>query len=309
MNRTFLIAIIFLAVILGGVFLFSVRAPQRENESGKINVVASFYPLAYLATAIGGDLVSVTNLVPAGTEPHDFEPSPRQLADIGWADIFFYNGAGFEPWVKKWEQSVTMRPRQMINMADTLKEKGADFIIENEAINPHFWLDPTMFGKEAEIVRDALAVADPAHEAVFRENMDHLITVLAELDHDFRVGLSSCALRDIIVLHEAFTYLARAYDFSAVAIAGISPEEEPSPKELARIITLALAKGVKHIFSEMVASPKLSETVAREIGGSVLVLNPIESMTPDEVQLGQDYISAMILNLNNLRAAMLCNHQ
>lgn len=306
MNRIFLLIIIF-AIVLGGVFLFSVRAPQRENETGKINVVASFYPLAYLATAIGGNLVSVTNLVPAGTESHDFEPSPWQLADIGRADLFFYNGAGFEPWINKWEKSMPTRPAQVINMADLLKEQRVVFIEEDGAINPHFWLDPVLFGEEVKIVRDALIAIDSMHENIFRENADRLVKELGDLDRRFRDGLFACALKDVIVLHEAFVYLAHQYGFVATSIAGISPEEEPSPKDLVRIITLARDKGVKHIFSETVASPKFSEAVAREIGGSMLVLNPIESMTPSEVQSGQDYISAMGMNLNNLRSAMVCN--
>lgn len=307
MTRKLIVLIVSSFIVLAGAWLFIARPSQKEKEQGKINIVASFYPLAYIATVVGDGFVSVENLVPAGTEPHDFEPSPRQLVDIGQSDLFLYNGAGFEPWVNKWEKSVPTRPAQVINMAEALKEQGVVFIEENGAINPHFWLDPVLFGEEVKIVRDTLVAIDSEHEAVFRENADRLVKELSDLDQRFRDGLSSCALRDVIVLHEAFVYLSRQYGFTATSIAGISPEEEPSPKELVRIITLARDKGVKHVFSETIASPKFSEAVAREIGGTMLVLNPIESMTPSEVQSGQDYISAMGMNLNNLRSAMACN--
>lgn len=307
MSRKSVILVIVLAILLGGVFLFINRIPKKEIDSGKIRIVASFYPLAHIATIVGGDFVSVDDLVPAGTEPHDFEPSPRTLAELGQSDMFLYNGAGFEPWVSKWEQSAQARPMRVVNMADTLKGRGVSFIEEDGAINPHFWLDPMIFSEEVKIVRDALNAIDPAHGDAFRENADRFISALSNLDLHFLEGLSSCALHDIIVLHEAFGYIARRYGFSATSIVGISPEEEPSPKELVRIITLAREKGVRHIFSETIASPKFSEAVAREIGGSTLVLNPIESMTPSGVQSKQDYIFTMEMNLDNLRNAMICN--
>lgn len=307
MNHKLVTSIAILTVLLVGVVVLIPRAPQKENEQGEINVVASFYPLAYIATVVGNGFVSVENLVPAGTEPHDFEPSPRQLVKIGHSDILLYNGVGFEPWVNKWEKSMPTRSSRVISMADALKEQGAVFIEEDGAVNPHFWLDPMIFIKEVEIVRDSFIAIDPVHENIFRENADRLVKELSDLDQRFREGLSVCTLHDVIVLHEAFVYLARQYGFSAISIVGISPEEEPSPKDLVRIITLARDKGVKYIFSETVASPKFSEAIAREIGGTTLVLNPIESMTPSEVQSGQDYISAMGMNLNNLRSAMACN--
>lgn len=307
MNNKPVMSIVALTILLIGAVVFVPRSPQKEKEQGKINVVASFYPLAHIATVVGGDFVSVDDLVPAGTEPHDFEPSPRTLAELGQADLFLYNGAGFEPWVQKWEQSAFVRPLRVVNMADTLKMQGVSFVEEDGATNPHFWLDPMIFIEEVKIVRDALVAIDPEREIIFRENADRFIGALGNLDLHFREGLSDCALQDIIVLHEAFGYIARRYGFSATSIVGISPEEEPSPKELVRIITLAREKGVKHIFSETIASPKFSEAVAREIGGTTLVLNPIESMTPSGVQSKQDYIFTMEMNLNNLRNAMTCN--
>ncbi|MEK7148521.1 MAG: zinc ABC transporter substrate-binding protein [Patescibacteria group bacterium] len=306
-NHKLVFIVIIFAVASGVLFLLSSRAPQSDTENGGIRIVASFYPLSYVAKAIGGDFVTVRNLVPAGVEPHDFQPSPRDLVEIGNADILLYNGASLEPWIKSWEQGNTPRPKRIVNMANALKGQGVNFIKSDGVIDPHFWLDPVIMKSETEIIRDVLIQIDPAHKDMFNDNSSRLYDSLGLLDLRFREGLSMCASRDVVVLHKAFNYLARQYGFSAISIVGISPDAEPSSKELARIIELVRAKGVKHIFSETVASPKFSDLIAREVGGTTLLINTIESLTPNEVQLGEDYISKMETNLNNLRKAMSCN--
>ncbi|HBH71583.1 MAG: Periplasmic solute binding protein [Parcubacteria group bacterium GW2011_GWC1_42_11] len=299
--------IIAVAIVGGAIFLLVARTPQNDVQDERIQVVTSFYPLSYIATMVGGNLVSVINLVPAGVEPHDFEPSPRNLVEIGNADILFYNGASFEPWVKKWERSTKARPMYAISMSLALMEQGVSLIENDGVVDPHFWLDPVIMKREVEIIRDMLVRADPSHKELFNNNALVFLSTLDMLDQRFRTGLSTCSLRDIVVLHDAFSYLAHQYNFTATSIEGISPEEEPSPKDLVRIINLVREKGVKHIFFETVASPKFSELIAREVGGSTLVLNPIESLTPNDVQFGEDYFSIMEKNLNNLRKAMVCN--
>lgn len=306
-KRRFISIVIVFAIIFYMAIFLSSRIPQNSAQNGRIHIVASFYPLSYVAKTIGGNLVTVRNLVPAGVEPHDFDPSARDLIEIGNADILIYNGASLEPWVKKWENGNSPRPKLVINMASALKGQGVKFIENQGTIDPHFWLDPSIMKSEAEIVRDALGNIDSVHKDLFGETADRLSGNLDALDKRFRAGLSSCVSRDVVVLHKAFSYLAREYNFSATSIEGISPDEEPSPKELARIVSFVREKGVKYIFFETVASPKFSELIAREVGGSTLVLNPLESLTPNEVQSGEDYISIMTMNLNNLRTAMLCN--
>ena len=305
-DRRFLFAVV-VSVACIAFFFLSARVPQDNKMNGKIRVVSSIYPLSYVATAVGGDLASVHNLVPAGVEPHDFEPSARDLVEIGNADILIYNGASLEPWVKKWEQGSSVHPKHVVNMASMLKDNGVSLIQNGDAVDPHFWLDPTILKTEAKIIHDEFVQVASAHQGVFDENMNRMLGALDSLDQSIRGGLASCTLRDIVVLHKAFDYLARQYGFSVTSIEGISPDEEPSPKELARITDLVRIKGVKHIFSETIASPKFSELIAREIGGVTLVLNPIESLTPNEVQSGEDYISVMQMNLNNLQKAMSCN--
>lgn len=305
-QKLVLLAVIF-AVISYSIFLLSERTPKISTDEKRIHIVASFYPLSSMAKAIGGNLVTVSNLVPAGVEPHDFEPSPRDLVEIGNADALIYNGALLEAWIGKWGKGNTPRPKHTVNMTESLKKQSVVLFTKDGITDPHFWLDPQIMKSEVVIIRDLLIEIDPLHKDLFTENAKRYIGSLDLLDEHFRIGLSSCALRDIIVLHEAFNYPASRYGIKATSIEGFSPNDEPSPKELARITDLAREKGIKHIFFETVASPKFSQLIAREIGGTTLVLNPIESLTPNEVQSGEDYFSIMEMNLNNLQIAMQCN--
>ena len=306
-TKTYKIVIaVSILVILGAGIFFLGKDTLVQEEKGKISVVASFYPLAYLATAVGGELITVVNLTPPGAEPHDFDPSPRDIEMLSRAHMFIYNGGGLEPWVEGWKNGAFKHPPLTINMINKLKEGGEELIERGGATDPHVWLDPSMLKKEAEIIRDALILADPSHAKAYRDNTARLVGELGVLDTHYRDTLAACKLHDMIVSHEAFSYLGRAYDISVISIAGISPDEEPSSKTIAFISDVAREKNIKYIFYEAIASPKLSETIAREIGAETLVLNTLESLTIDELRGGEDYTSVMEQNLNNLKKAFVC---
>ena len=306
MNRlTFFLVGIVLLLVLGSSFVF-LNNRQESSQGNKLKIVTSFYPLAYIASEVAGDRATVEDLTPPGSEPHDFEPTLRTIASIGKADLLLYNGAGFEPWVSAWRRGSFDRPTLLIDMMSALKGKDVRLITKGEALDPHVWLDPILMAKEVEIVRDMLIYLDPLSEMIYQENAQRLITKLTLLDEEFKSGLRTCELREIVVSHEAFAYLARAYGLSMIAIAGISPDEEPSPKTMTSIVDLVRLKKVNTIFFETAVSPKLAESIAREVGAQTLVLNTLESLTLDEVQSGEDYIRVMQKNLTNLRKALLC---
>lgn len=308
MNRSKVIILAtVLLLIIGGALFFSTRNSKEPAPSNKIQVTASFYPLAYIASEVGGLRVSVRDLLPPGGEPHDFEPSPRDFALLSKSDLLIYNGASFEPWVDKWTKSSFERPKNVVAMVNELGKRGAPLMMRGGAVDPHVWLDPLLFEQEINIVRDALIAVDPVHTDEYRANANTLLARVSDLDQRFREGLRSCADNTIIASHDAFGYIAREYHFSVISIAGISPDEEPSPKVLASIVEAVRAKNIKYIFFETTVSPKLSEAIAREVKGKTLVLNPLESLTTDEVQSKEDYLSIMTMNLKNLRTALSCN--
>lgn len=285
------------------------RSSEPTPAVGTISVITSFYPLAYFAQIVGGDRVSVKVLTPAGVEAHDFEPSSRDVAALGNADLFVYNGAHYEPWIEKWRTNGFERPREMVDMAAALTARGETLIAREGEPDPHFWLDPMIATREVEIIRDTLIQIDPPAREEYESNASRAIETLQELDERLTKGLASCVRRDMVVSHESFSYFAKRYQLNAIAIAGISPDEEPSPRALAKITDEAREKGIQYVFFETMVSPLLAETIAREISGGVLVLNPIENLMPAEAEAGEDYISLMNANLDNLRLALGCKNE
>lgn len=270
---------------------------DKEDDKNRLKVTATFYPLAYLSQEIGGDFVNVTQITPGGVEPHDYEPTPQDLATIQNSQVFIMHGYGIDVWAE--------------NIINDLKAKNitvteAGKNVEVVANDPHVWLNPTKFQKEAEAIRDAFVQADPAHAQEYKLNATGLISDLIALDREYREGLTDCKVRKIVTSHDAFGYLAQTYNFENLAIAGISPEEEPSPKRLAELTDFARNNNIKYIFFEELVSPKIAETLAAEVGAQSLVLNPIEGLTEKQQAKSENYLVLMQRNLYNLRTAMQC---
>lgn len=355
MKKNGLIGLVALAALLIG-FLF-LQKDAAVVDSERLHVVASFYPLAHFAEIVGGERVDVLNLTPTGAEPHDYEPTPRDIVALRNAKLILLNGAGFEPWFASLEKTGDIRgaiatmadhvdllptPHEEIDGEDpcapdgflhddhcdcfeghhaeglSCVENGSDED-QDEGIHeddeedhdhgpndPHIWLDPVRAQKEVEVIRDALATVDPAGQEIYAKNAAMYLQKLVSLHDEYQKGLASCQIRTIIVPHNAFQYLGQRYDITIESIAGVSPDEEPSPKRMAELSDIAKARGVKYIFFETLVSPKLAETIAKEAGIDTLVLNPVEGLTVDDEKAGETYISLMQKNLEQLRKAMDC---
>jgi zinc transport system substrate-binding protein len=253
------------------------------GSSGETSVVAAFYPLAYAAEQIGGDSVDVTNLTPPGTEPHDVELSVRDVETVRSADVVFYLGEGFQPAL---ERAVDGADGETVDLLQSVEVRGND---------PHVWLDPLRYDQLAGEIGDVLG--RPSTSFVQR---------LATLDADFRRGLVRCERREIVTSHDAFGYLADRYGLKQIPITGISPEAEPTPRALERVIDQVRESGATTVFFETLLSPRIAETVARETGARTAVLNPLEGLTEDELARGENYFSVMRENLATLRKALGC---
>lgn len=278
---------------------------QIQNPK-TLNIVTTFYPIGEFAREVGGEHVRVTVLTPAGTEPHEYEPTPQQIASVYQSDIFFLNGGEVDVWATDLIPELSARNitvTQMSSVIDLLR------IEENgeENFDPHFWLDPLFAVKEVELIRDTLSLVDPAHKDDYAKNSGVYIGKLLALNQTFSSGLATCDQRTVVASHDAFSYLANRYHFDVLHLLGLSPEEEPSAGRLAEIATEAKQKGIRFIYFETLVSPKLSETIAREIGANTLVFNPIEGLTAEQTNAGETYISLMQENLKNLKIGMLCH--
>jgi zinc transport system substrate-binding protein len=246
-------------------------------------VVASFYPLAFAAEQVGGPDVAVENLTPPGVEPHDLELPPRDVARLGSADLVLYLGGGFQPGVE-----------------DAVAQSGAEALdlLPEGAEDPHVWLDPTRFADLAVRVSEALTGSGAA-AAVLAHRLE-------DLDAQYRAGLADCERRELVVSHAAFGYLADAYGLEQIPLAGLSPEAEATPRDLARAAELVEERGATTVFVEPLAPPDEAEALARETGAQVATLDPIEGLTEEEAAAGEDYFSLMAQNLETLREALGC---
>jgi zinc transport system substrate-binding protein len=294
MKKLFVLAVVIL-VAAAAYILVGGLSRQPVAPAGKIRVTASFYPLGEFARAVGGDRAEVTVLVRPGTEPHDYDPSPQDIVALHRSDVLVYNGGGFEPWADK--------------LAAGLRKDGVVVVSAGADVatgDPHVWLDPVLAAWEVKMIAAGMTAADPAGRATYETNAAAYNQKLADLDTAFRDGLAQCSRHEIVSSHDAFKYLADRYGFGAVGIAGLSPDEEPSPQKLAQITELVRAHDTKYIFFESLVSTKLAETLAQETGAQTLAFNPLEGLTDDEVAAGQDYLSVQRENLVNLKIALDC---
>lgn len=278
------------------------QAPVFGPDTAKVRVAASFYPVYEVVRAVGGDRVDLVNLVPAGTEPHDWEPTPRHLQTLNQAVLFFYSGAGMEAWVDKTLKSLDNKALTVVELSS-----GLPLITGDGGTDPHVWLDPQNLVLEAKAVRDALSQVDPGGQAAYAANASAFVAKLSALDQEFRAGLAGCRRKDVFTSHAAFAYLTRRYGLQQRAIMGLQPDAEPKPKDLSRIVAEARAQGVTYIFFETLVSDKVAKVVANEMGAGTLVLNPLEGLTEAEAKAGKDYFTIMRQNLANLQTALECD--
>lgn len=306
-TKTLLALLLGISLALAG--CGAAKQPAGAVQQNKLTVVTSIYPLYEFARQVGGERVNAVNLVPPGAEPHDWEPTPRDLQTLNKAAVLLFNGIGLEPWVGKTVKSLDNKGLLAVEVSRDLgTEAGHDDGHGHEpaGADPHTWLDPVLAQQMVERVREALVKADPAGAEQYGANARAYQEKLAALHEDFKASLGQGCRREFVTSHAAFGYLARRYNLEQVAIAGLSPEVEPSPKDVAAIVAEAREHGATHIFFETLVSPKIAETVAREIGAETLVLNPLEGLTPEELAAGKDYLTVQRENLKNLKLALGC---
>lgn len=291
------IVIVSLCILVGVRVVQQRQLVHQSSSATSLRVVASFYPLAEFAKHVGGNLVSVTNLTPAGSEPHDFDPSPRDIATLQNANVFIYNGVGLEPWVNRVLSDLRNNGSIVVNVTDGLPLIAHD---------PHVWMDPLAVIIEVQKIAGAFSASDPVHEQQYADNAQQYISELQQLNTAFEQGLSACTLHEVVTSHAALAYLGRQYSFTAIPIAGISPDAEPSPARLVEISKLVRSHGIRHILFETLVSPALSQTIATETGATTVSFNPLEGLTKQEIMDGKNYISVQRDNLAVLRTALNC---
>ena len=275
----------------------------KKASGHQLQVTATFYPMAEFARQVGGDKVTVTTLVKPGVEPHDYDPSPRDVAAIYKSKLLIYNGGGLEAWVGKLQNDLQKQGVTVVQASDGIELRPGD---SGSPQDPHVWMDPVLAIQEVKNIQQALAKVDPSNAKTYNANADKYIQQLTKLDSEFRSGLARCQLTDIITSHQAFKYLAKEYGLNTVGIAGLSPDDEPSPRQMAQAVDFVRQNDIHYIFFESLVSPKLAQSIADETGAQSIVFNPLEGLTQAELDLGQNYITVQQGNLQALRTALSC---
>ncbi|MDO4293784.1 MAG: metal ABC transporter substrate-binding protein [Eubacteriales bacterium] len=300
--------------ILAAALVLALAGCGRKNSSdsgdGKLRVMTSFYAMYDFAVKIGGEYAAVSNMVPAGTEPHDWEPAAADMEDLERADLFIYSGAGMEHWAEDVLESLSSQNLIVVEASDGIvllsdgeQEEGEDGH-DHGAYDPHVWLNPLNAKKEMENIKNAFVEADPSHADYYEKNYQTNAARLDALDEEFKTKLSGLPEKEIVVNHEAFGYLCSAYGLKQLGISGLSPDQEPDPGKMAEITDFVKEHGVKIIFSEELVNPKVAESVAGETGAAVEFLNPLEGLSEEELSDGADYFSVMEENLEKLVKAL-----
>ncbi len=272
---------------------------QLEINS-KLKVVSSFFPIDQFVGKVGGEAIERMLLIPKGVEPHDYEPTIKDIQRVDSADVLVYNGLGFENWIGK------MSNPQKI---DASKGLNASYLDErNMTFDPHVWLDPLLAKKQVENIRDGLIMIDPNHKDIYVNNSNNFLNELDNLDEKIRTDLESCKKKDFITFHNSFSYFAKQYGLNQHSISNTDPESEVTPARLTEIINIAKTLGLQVIYSEELVDPRQATVIAQEVpDGKVLVLSPIEGLSENEQKAGLGYIDKMNDNINNLMVGLQCN--
>lgn len=313
------------ALVLAGCGDGGTDGSSGADAADRMPVTAAFYPLQFVAERVGGDLVEVSTLTKPGTEPHDLELTPKAVGQLSQAKAVLYL-SGFQPAVDDAVQTqaadaaldVTQPANLIVTGADDghdhdhageTEEEHAGHADEQHAedgvVDLHFWLDPTRMAAVATAVGEDFSQRDPANAATYRANATALGGELASLDEEFTAGLTQCTSRELVTGHAAFGYLAARYDLGQEGIAGISPDAEPDAATLRELAEHVQEAGVTTVYAETLVSPALAETVARETGATVAVLDPLEGLT--DASAGKDYLEVMRSNLATLKKGQGCS--
>lgn len=274
-------------MVLIVVMLGACSAPTAD---GRLTVAASVYPLAEVAERLVGDRGDVVEVTPPGAEPHDVELSSRQIEQVLDAEVLVAIGGGFQPAIE--------------DLAG--RHDGHTLLIPAAGEDPHIWLDPRRMGEIASLVAETLTEADPEGAAVYRERAAEYAAAMDALDREYREALSSCRRSVLVVTHAAFGHLAATYGLEQLSLAGLEPEAEPDPARLDEVADTIVERGITTVFTEPGAPSDVAETLARETGARVAVLDPIETLTEAQRRAGADYAAVMRQNLEAIREGLGC---
>ena len=271
---------------------------------GEVTVITTTYPLTFLSEKIGGNRITVNQLTKPGVEAHDFEPAPSDIRAISDSELFIYNHPSFESWALNaaYASSTDGDSSPTVTVQTVILES-----VGEDHVDAHVWLNPLKAQKQADRILSALIEVDPEGAQIYTRNADGLDVELQALDDLINKQISSCKLDSVVVSHLAFGHMAERYGFEQIGLAGLSPEFESGPAQIAGVIKKINELGISHIMQEPIVSNRLAETVAAETGAELLSLHPLEVRTSEQASAELDYLDIMKSNADALQTALRCS--
>lgn len=287
---------IFLGVTMAAFFVGcqSTKTAENKNDNGKIAVTVSIEPLREFTEIVGGDKVNVKTMVPNGTEPHDFEPKTQDLLELNKANIFVYNGLGMEHWKEQVLNTIENKEVKVVEAS-----KGAEVLKEGDKIDPHLWLSLDGAKIEAQNIKDALVEVDSDNKGYYEENFKKFSEKLDSLSNEYKEKFNGLANKDFVTGHAAFGYLCREFGLKQISVENLFGEGEITPQKMQEIVEFCKKNDIKTIFMPELASEKISQTLANEVGGKIEKIYTLESNED-----GISYIDAMKENLSKIYDAL-----
>lgn len=290
-----------------------------SQEDSKIKINTTIFPLQEFASKIGGKYATVKNVVPPGVEPHDYEPTIQSMSQLSESDLFIYNGAGLEGFVDKALDTIDKEKTIVVEASDGIKlEEGADEHTAEEQkdkhshhephnhadLDPHVFIDPIHSIKMAENIKNALVKKDPTHRNYYQKNFENLKEQLVSLDQKFTALMKHNHKKEILVSHAAYGYWEKRYGLRQIPIAGLSPSNEPTQKQLQTIIELSKRHHIHFVLYEDNIKPRVADTVKAEVGAEALSFHNMESPSLKDIENNEDYISLMEKNIKLLKKVL-----
>jgi zinc transport system substrate-binding protein len=329
-------------ILVLSIFLASCNTQQQtstpnQNETTQqekvetLKIYTTLYPLEDFVKNIGGEYVEVEGVMPPGADAHTFEPTTKQMMSIAEADAFIYNGLGMEPFAEKMAEALRNEKVKMVEATHDIETivhdeshaqgetQHSDETHAHEEeqhsesdphghdhgdFDPHVWLDPYRSITLAENIKNTLVELKHDTKEEFEKNFESLKTELQKLDEEFHQLADSKENPEMIVSHAAYGYWEEVYGIHQIPVTGLSPSDEPSQKELEKIIQMANEKQIKYILFEQNVTPKVAEIIQKEINAEPLYLHNLESLTKEDRKNGEDYFSLMRKNLETLDKAL-----
>ncbi|AXN38484.1 adhesin [Peribacillus butanolivorans] len=291
------------------------KGETTDTDKDILNVYTTVYPLQYFTEAIGGEYVNVETVYPPGTDEHSFDPSQKDIVKMAESDLFFYIGYNLEGFVTKAEPILSKEGVTTVAVGETVHLDEDEHAHENEhaheedghdhgGVNPHLWLDPIYSIEMAKSIKDELSKQMPEQKGYFDSRFNELSEKLKALDEKFSTTIESGRTKKIIVSHSAYGYWEERYGLKQIGVTGLTSSNEPSQKELGKIVTMADKENLHYVIFEQNISSKLTEIIQKEMGAKSLELHNLSVLTDKDIEAGEDYFSLMEKNIKTLQTAL-----